>query len=1267
MEINIIKRDGSKEPINYEKINKVLLWAVENINGVSASNVAMNAQLQFYNGIKSSDIHKLLIQSAVELVSETEPNYQYVASNLLNYYIRKNIFNTSADMPHIKVILNNNVSKGIYDVVLLNSYNDDELEKINSFVKHERDFNFTWAGLQQMVDKYLLKDRLSGEIYETPQYAYIFIAMTLFAEYKGDRISLIKGFYNQISKWKISLPTPIMCGVRTPNRQYSSCFPAGQKVTTIHGMVNIEDVKDHELVLTHNNRYRKVIATANKNYSGNLVSIDTYNTIKGRFTSTEEHEIFTIKSEQTKCIRELASCLVTQNKDSNCLKKKNDYKSDCVNLNVNFNDITPEWIEAKDIKLGDWIKIPYNTQEENVKYLKISEIIELPKNYVVVDDKIYKQTTDKRKRSGEFNDKIKPLNNIIKLNSEFFRFIGYYLAEGHSLLDTIGLTFNINEDFYINDTKSLIKNIFGYDAFTYTNNNDNSTRVSAFSQVIPLFLNKLCGKGFDKKFLSDVIMNSSSQLQRELLIGIFRGDGFSYPQGLGLALTNHNLIYQINEICLRNKLTPSITRVKTKKTSKEAYRIDLSRTNDYDFFLEVGKNLEKITESKRNTYSNGKWIGNTYFSKVKNVEINEVEDIVVYDLQIEDDKSFVVNGLAVHNCTLIDCGDSLESIYSTNTAIGYYTAKRAGIGINIGRIRAIGAPIRGGEVVHTGVIPFLKMFESTTRSCTQNGVRGGSSTSYIPFWHKEIEDVLVLKNNKGTDDNRVRKMDYGIQFSKLFYKRFINNETITLFSPHEVKDLYAAFGYNDIFDELYVKYENDNTITKKVISARDLFNQFCQERIGTGRIYLMNIDNVNEHSAFSDKVYMSNLCVEIDLPTSPLNHIDDGKTVNKLIKIKTNDVEKFVNLKNSVNALYIDGKTNDVHKNTVSAFDDMFTIIDAYDSEMNKDGQYTILPQKFEMMWGDEPAEIALCVLSAINLGTIKELSELEEVCEFSLRALDFVITHQDYPVEAAKKMLSRRSVGVGITNLAYYFAKNGVAYGSSESLTLLDETMEYIQYYLIKASVKLAKEFGKCDFFHRTNYSKGILPIDTYCKKVDTIVSREKTLDWEALRADVLEFGMRNSTLTAMMPCESSSVISNSTNGIEPPRSLITSKKSKQGIIKMAVPEIYKLKNKYKLAFDVTNKEYSNVHGVIQKWIDQGISGNHYYSMENGDSLSITEVIKDLLYFYNMGGKQLYYSNTADGKTDDVNKMMKDDVKIVTKEAEIEEVEDCLGGACSI
>ncbi|MFM2394360.1 MAG: Synechococcus phage [Bacteroidota bacterium] len=451
MEINVIKRNGQKEPLNYEKINKVLLWAVEGLSGVSASQIAMNAQLQFYNGIKTNDIHSVLIQSAVELISETEPNYQLVASNLLNFFIRKNIFDTFDKMPHVKDIMTNNVKKGIYDPLLLTSFTNEELDKINSFIKHERDFNFTWAGLQQLVDKYLLKDRISGEIYETPQYMYIFIAMTLFADYKGDKISMIKTFYNLISKWKISLPTPIMCGVRTPNRQYSSC-------------------------------------------------------------------------------------------------------------------------------------------------------------------------------------------------------------------------------------------------------------------------------------------------------------------------------------------------------------------------------------------------------------------------------------------TLIDVGDSLESIYASNTAVGYYTSKRAGIGLNVGRIRAIGSSIRGGEVVHTGVIPFLKMFESTTRSCTQNGVRGGSSTTYFPFWHREVEDVLVLKNNKGTDDNRVRKMDYGIQFCRLFYKRFIANETITLFSPHEVKDLYDAFGYNERFEELYEKYEKDPKVSKKVIKARDLINQFCQERIGTGRIYVMNIDHANEHSAFQDKVHMSNLCLKGDTMIPVKIEIDENLT-----------------------------------------------------------------------------------------------------------------------------------------------------------------------------------------------------------------------------------------------------------------------------------------------------------------------------------------------------------------------------------------------------
>ena len=699
MELTVVKRNGVREPLNYEKINKVLIWATqtsngEYINGVSASAIAMNAKLQLYDGISTNEIHQVLIQSAVDLINENDSNYQHVASNLLNFFLRKNIFDTFDNMPHIKDVVQTNIVKGVYDIKLMEDYDDEDYDKINGYIKHHRDLNFTYAGLKQLTDKYLLKDRITKEIFETPQYMYMLIAMTLFADYdKKNRLGMIKTFYNIISKWLISLPTPIMCGVRTPNRQYSSC-------------------------------------------------------------------------------------------------------------------------------------------------------------------------------------------------------------------------------------------------------------------------------------------------------------------------------------------------------------------------------------------------------------------------------------------TLIDVGDSLESLDASNSAIMKYTARRAGIGINMGRIRALGSSIRGGEVVHTGVVPFLKLYESTVKSCTQNGVRGGSATTYFPFWHSEIEDIMVLKNNKGTDNNRVRKLDYGIQFSRLFYQRFVKNETITLFSPHEVPELYDAFGDNDLFDEIYEKCERKTSIKKKKIKARDLFNQFCQERIGTGRMYVQNIDHANEHSAFLDKIRMSNLCVEINLPTSPINHIDDGKIVKRWIKIPTNRLEEYNDFRESNKFLFLKGEENIIHPLTeCNTPKGLFTM---FNNPTEFEEGFEYIESEFELVYGDTPGEIALCVLSAINLGAIKDLSQLEEICEFAVRALDFVISNQDYPIESAKKMYRRRSIGIGVTNLAYYFAKNGVGYGSKESLELLDKTMEHMQYYLIKGSVKLAKEYGACDYFHRTKYSKGILPIDTYNKNVDKLVDRKYDLDWEQLRKDVVEHGMRNSTLTAIMPCES-------------------------------------------------------------------------------------------------------------------------------------------------
>lgn len=781
-EINVIKRNGESEPLNYEKINKVLIWATNDINGVSASDVAMNAQMQLYDKISTNEIHQILIQSASNMITEKTPNYQYVASNLLNYYIRKNIFGVQANLPRLVDVIHINIRHGVYDKKILEWYSEDEINKINSFIKHDRDYKFTYAGLQQVIDKYLLKDRKNDKLYETPQFMYMLIAMTLFKDYNnGERIAKVRSYYNDISKWKISLPTPIMSGVRTPNRQYSSC-------------------------------------------------------------------------------------------------------------------------------------------------------------------------------------------------------------------------------------------------------------------------------------------------------------------------------------------------------------------------------------------------------------------------------------------TLISVGDSLESIANSNSAVMYYTAKRAGIGLNFGRVRAVGDTIRGGEVIHTGVIPFLKMFEKTTKSCTQNGIRGGSSTTFFPFWHKEIQEILVLKNNRGTDDNRVRHMDYGIQFNRLFYRRFISDENISLFSPNDTKDLYnAMLKSNDEFEKLYDRYENDDTIDKITIKARDLMTQFAKERIETGRMYVMNIDHANTHSSFLDPIEQSNLCMEITLPTTPITHIDDGD---------------------------------------------------------------------------DDEGEIALCVLSAINLGEVKQLSDMESICENAVRSLDAIIDHQDYPVAAARKMLKRRSIGVGVTNFAYWLAKHGLSYDDPATLPIVDVMMEHFQYYLLKASNNLAKEKGACEWFNRTKYSQGILPIDTYEKNVDEIVKRELTLDWETLRKDIKKYGLRNSTLSAFMPVESSSVVSNSTNGIEPIRQTITTKKSKQKLLRMVVPEYAKLKNKYDLAFDLKdNRGFTNIQAVMTKYIDQAISGNHYYDPKNYEenNISIGDIIKDLLYSYKMGLKTLYYANTNDQKSDDFTDKISEELNNLKNDnasdhlsqndskLELHEIDDdaCAGGAC--
>ncbi|MCL1050495.1 ribonucleoside-diphosphate reductase subunit alpha [Shewanella abyssi] len=539
------------------------------------------------------------------------------------------------------------------------------------------------------------------------------------------------------------------------------------------------------------------------------------------------------------------------------------------------------------------------------------------------------------------------------------------------------------------------------------------------------------------------------------------------------------------------------------------------------------------------------------------------------------------------SCVLIECGDSLDSINATSSSIVKYVSQRAGIGVNAGRIRALGSPIRGGEAFHTGCLPFYKYFQTAVKSCSQGGVRGGAATLFYPIWHLEVESLLVLKNNRGVDDNRIRHLDYGVQINKLMYQRLIKGGMISLFSPSDVPGMYDAFFEDqDEFERLYLKYEADESIRKQQIKAVELFSLMMQERASTGRIYIQNVDHCNTHSPFDSKVApirQSNLCLEIALPTKPLNNINDP------------------------------------------------------------DG------------------EIALCTLSALNLGAIKKLEELEPLADLAVRALDNLLDYQDYPIISAEKAsMNRRTLGIGVINFAYYLAKEGVRYSDGSANSITHKTFEAIQYYLLKASNNLAKEQGACPSFHETTYSKGILPIDTYKRDLDKICDEPLHMDWETLREEIKTHGLRNSTLSALMPSETSSQISNATNGIEPPRGLISVKASKDGQLKQVVPDFDKYQHSYELLWQMPNNDgYIQLVGLMQKFVDQSISANTNYDPGRfeGGRVPMKVLLKDLLTAYKYGVKTLYYHNTRDGASDN-----HDDITAI----EVED-DDCAGGACKI
>ena len=753
--IKVTKRDGRLEDIDLDKIHRVVTWAAEGLQNVSVSQVELKSHIQFYNGIRTDDIHETIIKAAADLISQDTPDYQYLAARLAIFHLRKIAYG-EFEPPHLYDHVKKLTDAGKYDRHIIADYSREEFDELNAYIDHSRDMTFSYAAVKQLEGKYLVQNRVTRQIYETPQFLYILVAMCLFSKYpKETRLDYVKRFYDAVSTFKVSLPTPIMSGVRTPTRQFSSCV-------------------------------------------------------------------------------------------------------------------------------------------------------------------------------------------------------------------------------------------------------------------------------------------------------------------------------------------------------------------------------------------------------------------------------------------LIECDDSLDSINATTSAIVKYVSQRAGIGINAGRIRGLGSEIRGGEAQHTGCIPFFKMFQAAVKSCSQGGVRGGAATLFYPLWHIEAESLLVLKNNRGVEDNRIRQLDYGVQINRLLYTRLIKGGNITLFSPNEVPGLYDAFfADQDEFERLYTQYEQDPNIRKRTLPATELFSTLMQERAGTGRIYIQNVDHCNTHSPFDPRVapvHQSNLCMEIALPTKPLDNINDPN------------------------------------------------------------------------------GEIALCTLSAFNLGALNNLDELEELADLTVRALDALLDYQDYPVAAARTAtMNRRTLGIGVINYAYYLAKNGVRYSDDSALGLTHRTFEAMQYYLLKASVNLAKEYGACPLFNQTVYSQGKLPIDTYKKDLDAVCNEPLHYDWESLRADIVKYGLRNSTLTALMPSETSSQIANATNGIEPPRGLVSVKASKDGILKQVVPEFETLKDAYETLWQLPGNEgYLKLVGVMQKFVDQSISANTAYDPNKfeGSKVSMKQMLKDLLTAYKYGVKTLYYHNTRDG-ADDTQADIQDD--------------GCVGGACKI
>lgn len=908
----VTKRDGTLVPYNIDKIHRIVEIACEGITGVSVSDIEMNAHLSFYNKMPTVEIHRAITKAAFNLIDEQNPNYQFVAGRLLNYDMRKSAWG-GMNPPKLYDFIKNMIKAGYYTNDLITMYDEKMWTKLEAIVDHDRDLGMTYIGVKEFMTKYAMRDRSLDEVVplETPQLAYILIAALQCSDRRD--FKSIKSFYNDLSQGNISMPTPIMAGLRSTVKQFSSCFPGESLVWTDVGMIPIKDISIGDKVLTQNGQYNRVLATDKKISGERMVSFDAPYMINGEFSCTENHKIFGMKKYHPSSVK-----------------------------NYNF----PEWIYAKDLEKSDFVHIPFNKDINPQKFITISDFVDLNEINYEIDETglIRKLTVDPAHRSSRYDNRCKGVENEITLTPEFLRLLGYYLAEGYSGPDCVSLTFNANETEFIEDVKNICRSTFS-ELYLSVNSNekDNSIKLVLHSISLALFFKAIVGSGFNKKFINDFIMKLPYELQEQLLIGVMRGDGCVHKNGVTLGMSNRNLIMQLAQIMLRGGLYPTLakklptetpTGIKQFSAKEVSFSIFLGSSGNYHFIEMIGKGIMP-PKRKLNRGMYSKYLNGEYFVRIRNVNITSPTVDPVYDIQVDNNQSFTVNGVCVHNCVLIDCDDTLDSIFATSAAIGKYIARKAGIGIDLSAVRAEGSSVNSGAIKHTGVIPFYRLMESSVKSCSQGGVRGGAATLHTMLWHYEIEDILVLKNNKGTPDNRVRKLDYSIQINNYLYKRLVDMKDITLFSPNDVPDLYDAFfSDQEKFAELYEKYERSYSIRKKKISAKDLFTRLMLERKETGRIYIFNVDNVNDHGSFNVPLKMSNLCVSGE---TGICVKFDGKESNIMISELGALLDKYTV---SVKSFNIDA--NDIEYNEITAFALMNDSADVMKITDDVSGKYII-------------------------------------------------------------------------------------------------------------------------------------------------------------------------------------------------------------------------------------------------------------------------------------------------------------------------------------